>query len=183
MSDIPYQDTDRVADEMARLSGEVGGLRKSVDRKFETARVARLRSNTALGVAVTAALVGALVSGWLAVRSLNESAARKQEADAREQLRVDLAVAACLNGNASRAGVVEGDLNIGDATAAALGAVTARPDMTAEENQRRADLIAQLKVQTRELYMAGLSPALAARDCSPQAVSSPTTVPTLAPGR
>lgn len=176
MSDVGDQQPrqpDELTTELGHLTESVNGLRQSVDRKFETARRAvaaarhsQRRSNIAVGLALFALFAGLAYQWWDRVQ--------------RDDKAVRQAVAACVNANASRAAVIEGDLTVGDRVADALGQVTARPDMTPAEQAARAELIAEFKATIREEYQANPPRALQPRDCSPAAVTTPTTI---APGR
>ena len=166
-----------LTDRLRELTDSVDGLRQAVDeeravradeidatkRKFETAQRARKRSNLALGVAVGAALLGALVSGWLAIRSMRET-------DARERDRVRAAVVTCENGNVTRAAIEARFQSLIDALIAA-----AAPPATMEEAEARKERIDRFRAQFANDPAAA---ALAARNCSPRAASEPASLTT-----
>lgn len=164
-------------DRLDSIALALGGLQGAVDEerdvrayeasvlesKFTTAKRARRRSNLAIVIALGAVVLG-FVAQTYQVNRLRDAQ------DSQERDRIEILVAQCVNGNASRA-AIEDRFHRYTEVLAAAGIPDTMPDAIA----RREALAAAV----RNNFDATLPPQLAARDCSRDAVTTPTTLPPL----
>lgn len=166
---------------LVTLTDSVEGLRvdfraerASVDRKFITAAEAVDKVNLALAkvnlalrkvkrqtvaiVAIAGVVVGVLVLAF---------ALREHDRTVKERKETEDLVTACINGNATRAGIV----NLFDVYTVTLGQLT--PAATPEAQIAKDQVIGKM----RSNFKAAVPPELGPRDCSVQAVTTPTTFP------
>jgi hypothetical protein len=146
---------DRVRDSIDREAEVRGREVEALRLKYETARRARRRSTVALALAVLAIAAG-LVVKW-----------RQDNADDRE--RVEAAVVACNNANLSRQAIQDEF----DVFITLLGAAGTPPTTPEAVDARR-----QLIDKFRQDFRNNTPQALRPRDCSPEAVTTPTLVTT-----
>ena len=153
-------------DSVVRTEGEVREQRIAYEHKLTAANKATAAAQRAVR------LVGALAIAGIVVYSLLILFVRNEANRRQEQFAV-AAVVNCENANVTRAAIVEHvDERIGQSWQA-LGRILLGSDATPEQ---RAEMDVTIAALEAELSMTPTPTALGPRDCSPEAVSSPTTI-------
>lgn len=131
------------------------------EREIDVLRLKYYTARRAIRLVIIFGIVGFLIICGVLIR-------QKQQADQRQQDRIDQLVASCLNSNATKQAIVQ----TFDVYTVTLGNIS--PSATPEDAANKQRLIEKLRTDFR----AAVPPELASLDCNPKTITTPTTFPT-----